>query len=87
MKIVGINIILPNYEAKYKVNEKIKISSTSGINYYDLEEEKVLSIEEFTPVPYEVPYETSYRIITDKNKEIIIQDKQLGIQVIWNKGE
>ena len=31
MKIVGINIILPNYEAKYKVNEKIKISSTSGI--------------------------------------------------------
>ena len=42
MKIVGINVILPNYEAKYKVNEKIKISSTSGINYYDLEEEKVL---------------------------------------------
>ena len=71
MKIVGINVILPNYEAKYKVNEKIKISSTSGINYYDLEEEKVLSI----------------RIITDKNKEIIIQDKQLGIQVIWDNGE
>lgn len=83
MKIVGINIILPNYEAKYKVNEKIKISSTSGINYYDLEEEKVLSIEKFTSLPYE----TSYRIITDKNKEVIIQDKQLGIQVIWDNGE
>ena len=25
MKIVGINVILPNYEAKYKVNEKINI--------------------------------------------------------------
>lgn len=83
MKIVGINIILPNYEARYKVNEKIKIASTSGINYYDLEEEKVLSIEEFTPEPYE----TSYRIITDKNKEIIIQNKQLGIQVVSDKGE
>lgn len=83
MKIVGINIILPNYEAKYKVNEKIKISSTSGINYYDLEEEKVLSIEKFTPLPYE----TSYRIVTDKNKEVIIQDKQLGIQVILDNGE
>ena len=83
MKIVVINIILPYYEAKYKVNEKIKIATMSGINYYDLEEEKVLSIESFTPEPYE----TSYRITTDKNKEIIIQDKQLGIQVISDKGE
>ena len=67
-------------------NDKVKditLNESNELIFRDLDG-KLHLVEPITKFKKE---EISYRIVTDKNKEVIIQDKQLGIQVILDNGE
>ena len=77
-KIIELDIILPYYEAMYKVGEKIKISSINSSNNY-CNEEIVKEIRE-TNINRNG---NKYLIKTETGKEIWIFERQPGLQVIW----
>lgn len=77
-KIIELDIILPYYEAMYKVREKIKISSINSSNNY-CNEEIVKEIRE-TNINRNG---NKYLIKTETGKEIWIFEGQPGLQVIW----
>lgn len=77
-KIIELDVILPYYEAKYKVGEKIIV--------YSMNSNKSCCVEEIVKEIKKTDINCSgndYLIITETGKEIWIFEGQLGLQIIW----
>lgn len=77
-KIIELDVILPYYEAKYKVGEKIIV--------YSMNSNKSCCVEEIVKEIKKTDINCSgndYLITTETGKEIWIFEGQLGLQVIW----
>ncbi|EEO42997.1 hypothetical protein FSDG_01556 [Fusobacterium animalis 7_1] len=77
-KIIELDIILPYYEAMYKVGKEIIIKSINS--------SKNCSNEEIVKEIRETNINCSgndYLITTETGKEIWIFEGQLGLQIIW----
>ncbi|AKC57616.1 hypothetical protein HMPREF1994_00057 [Fusobacterium phage Funu2] len=77
-KIIELEIILPYYEAMYKVGKEIIIKSINS--------SKNCSNEEIVKEIRETNINCSgndYLITTETGKEIWIFEGQLGLQIIW----
>ena len=77
-KIIELDIILPYYEAMYKVGKEIIIKSMNSSKNC-CNEEIVKEIRE-TNINYNG---NDYLITTETGKEIWIFEGQLGLQIIW----
>nr|DAQ57517.1 MAG TPA: hypothetical protein [Caudoviricetes sp.] len=77
-KIIELDIILPYYEAKYKVGEKITVySMNSDSSCYVKEIVKEIKKTDINCGG------NDYLITTETGKEIWIFEGQPGLQVIW----
>lgn len=77
-KIIELDVILPYYEAMYKVGKEIIIKSINS--------SKNCSNEEIVKEIRETNINCSgndYLITTETGKEIWIFEGQLGLQIIW----
>lgn len=77
-KIIELDVILPYYEAKYKVGEKIIV--------YSMNSNKSCCVEEIVKEIKKTDINCSgndYLITTETGKEIWIFEGQLGLQIIW----
>ena len=82
-KIIELDIILPYYEAKYKVGEKIDVYSMNSNKSYYVGE----IVKEIRKTDIHCGG-NDYLITTETGKEIWIFEGQPGLQVIWeNKND
>ena len=77
-KIIELDIILPYYEAMYKVGKKIIIKSINSSENCCNEE----IVKEIKKTDINCSG-NDYLITTETGKEIWIFEGQLGLQVIW----
>nr|DAS48555.1 MAG TPA: hypothetical protein [Caudoviricetes sp.] len=77
-KIIELDIILPYYEAMYKVGKEIIIKSINSSNNCCNEE----IVKEIKRTDINCSG-NDYLITTETGKEIWIFEGQLGLQVIW----
>ena len=73
-KIIELDVILPYYEAKYKVGEKITVYSMNSYSSCYVKEIKKTDIN---------CGGNDYLITTETGREIWIFEGQPGLQVIW----
>ena len=79
-KIIELDVILPYYEAKYKVGEKITVYSMNSDNSCYIKE----IVKEIKKTDINLNFTgNDYLITTETGKEIWIFEGQLGLQVIW----
>ena len=77
-KIIELDIILPYYEAMYKVGREIIIKSINSSK--NCSNEEIVKEIKNTDINY---CGNDYLIITETGKEICIFEGQPGLQVIW----
>jgi len=84
-KIIELDVILPYYEAKYKVGEKITVYSMNLDSSCYIKE----IVKEIKKTDINLNFTgNDYLITTETGKEIWIFEGQPGLQVIWeNKND
>lgn len=82
MKVLKISVILPYYEARYVIGQRIEIKSNSGNTLTEIYEDEVVKEIIYMQTGFNV---YSYVVITDKGKEIYISEEQIGLQIVKEK--
>lgn len=79
MKVLKLSVILPYYEARYVIGQRIEIKSNSGNTLTEIYENEVVKEIIYMQTGFD---KYSYVLITDNRKEIYISEEQIGLQIV-----